>query len=116
MSHQLIPTTVHTRGMTWANNASDMFMCKVSLHVLEREYKYYSISSCVCDAVLLSCVRVSVILLSLSTCVYVCDGRRRKRRRRTKRTHELIHQHVGVMVLVEENQEEEEEEVVVMVV
>jgi hypothetical protein len=102
--------------MTWANNASDMFMCKVSLHVLEREYKYYSISSCVCDAVLLSCVRVSVILLSLSTCVYVCDGRRRKRRRRTKRTHELIHQHVGVMVLVEENQEEEEEEVVVMVV
>ena len=85
--------------------------------MLEREYKYYSnLFMCVCDRELLSCLRASILLLSLSTCVYVRAGRRRKRRRRTKRTHELIHPHAGVMVLVEEEDEEEEEVVVVVVV
>ena len=29
LNHQLIATTVHTRGLTWANNTSDMIICKV---------------------------------------------------------------------------------------
>ncbi len=82
-SHQLIPGTVHTRGLTWANNTSapsDMCMCKVrrvrvyfSLYTcLSASTSTTPISSCVCDRVLLSCLRASVLLRSLSTCASVC--------------------------------------------
>ena len=41
--------------------------------------------------------------------MYVRAGRRRKRRGGTKRTHELIHPHAGVMVLVVVVVEQEED-------